>query len=246
MISNLCIEAVCDEVRAAGAEPIVRPSGKHAAITWQANGVERVYHTALTPSDRRSHMNARADVRRMLRADGLLATNDDCSEPGDRPRLELLSGEPRVSSRDVAAHFGKMHKNVLRDIDRLLEDLGPEYGRLNFEPSSYLNEQNKSQREFRLSRDGFTLLAMGFTGPEAVAWKVRYLEAFNAMEAELRSVFTPALPADALARIEKLEGDLSALVDLCLNAPQPEPGYVIIKAHKRKVRSSNQGGSRVV
>lgn len=237
MITNLCIEAVCDEVRAVGCEPTVRPSGKHAAITWTAAGVERVYHTALTPSDRRAHLNARADVRRILRTDGLLTASDDATDAGDRPRLMLANGAFRVSSRDVASHFGKQHKNVLRDIDGILEDLGPEFGRLNFEPSSYLTEQNKSQREFQLTRDGFVLLAMGFTGSDAMAWKVRYIEAFNAMEVELQRASAPALPADALQRIERLEGDLTALTDLCLNQPQPEPGYVIIKAHKRKVRS---------
>lgn len=234
MISNDCIEAVCAEVRAVGLDPAISPSGKHAAITWHANGVERVYYTALTPSDRRAHLNARGDVRRMLREDGFLPS-DEVANVGDRPRLFIVSGAIHCDSRDIAAHFGKAHKNVLQSIDKALEDLG-DFGRLNFQPSSYINEQGKSQRCFNLTRDAFTLLAMGFTGPEAMRWKVSYLECFGAMESELRKVATPALSADALIRIERIEGDLAALIDLSLSQPQPEPGFIIIKAHKRRSR----------
>lgn len=234
MRSSSCIEAVCEELKSAGVEPAVRTAGKHAAITWKHGDVERVYHTALSPSDHRSHKNARSDIRRMLREDGLIVI-EEAADAGDRPRIFLQNGTCHCTSLDVAAHFGKQHKNVLRDIDRLLEDLGHEFGRLNFEPSSYANEQGKSQRCFNLSRDGFTLLAMGFTGASAIAWKVKYLDAFNAMERELlaASAHSPEL----LTRIEKLEGDLNALIDLSLSGPTPEPGYTIVKAHKRRVRS---------
>lgn len=95
-------------------------------------------------------------------------------------------GHPCTTSRAVAERFGKQHKNVLRDIETLLADMpDPEFGRLNFEPSSYLNEQRKSQPEYRLTHDGFALLTMGFTGRDALAWKIAFLQAFNAMEAEL-------------------------------------------------------------
>ena len=234
MISNDCIEAICEEVRSVGLTPVVRPSGKHAAVMWDCNGVERVYYTALTPSDRRAPLNARGDVRRILREDGVLGS-DEVANVGDRPRLFLTGGAVHCDSRDIAAHFGKAHKNVLQTIDKALEDLG-DFGRLNFQPSSYVNEQGKSQRCFNLTRDAFTILVMGFTGSDAMRWKVSYLECFNAMEAELRKAATPALPADALARIERIEGDLAALIDLSLSQPQPEPGFIIIKAHKRKVR----------
>jgi len=233
MISNDCIEAICEEVRAVGLAPTVQPSGKHAAVTWNCNGVERVYYTALTPSDRRAPLNARGDVRRILREDGILSS-DEVINVGDRPRLFLAGGAVHCDSRDIAAHFGKAHKNVLQSIDRALEDLG-DFGRLNFQPSSYVNDQGKSQRCFNLTRDAFTILAMGFTGPDAMRWKVSYLECFNAMESELRRAAS-ALPADAMIRIERLEGDLAALIDLSLSQPQPEPGFIIIKAHKRKVR----------
>lgn len=231
MIANDCINSVCNEIRAVGLEPVVAHGGKHAAIRWSVNGVERIYHTALTPSDRRGHLNARSDVRNMLRQDGLLAS-DDVADVGDQPRPSLINGAFRCSSRDIAAHFGKAHKHVLRDIDRILEDLEPEFGRTNFGPSFYVNEQNKQQRCFLLTRDGFTLLAMGFSGSQALAWKVKYIDAFNAMEAELRKL---TATENLQCRLDKLEGDMAALIDICLSQPQPEPGYIVVRAHRRKI-----------
>jgi len=237
MITNDCIEAACAELRSVNIDPVVRPAGKHAAVIWTHNGRERSYYTALTPSDVRAHLNVRADVRRILRQDGLLSTGEPLQDNG--PRLFLLAGALHCDSRDIAAHFGKQHKNVLRDIDKAMEELG-DFGRLNFEPSSYLNEQGKSQRCFHMTRDGFTIIAMGFTGASAMEWKVKYMTAFNAMEAELRNVASAAqIAPDVVARIERLEGDLSALTDLCLSQPQPEPGYIIIRAHKRRVRGGH-------
>lgn len=95
------------------------------------------------------------------------------------------SGQPVASSRDIAEHFGKEHRNVLRDIDDLKKDV------LNFEQMFLSTEipdnYGRPQRAYLMNRDGFTLLAMGFTGKAALEWKLKYIEAFNAMESELRS-----------------------------------------------------------
>ena len=101
-----------------------------------------------------------------------------------RSLLEAADDKVLVSSLDVAYHFDKQHKNVLRDIETL--ECSSEFRRLNFEPSSYYNSQNKTQPMFKLTRDGFAMLVMGFAGAKAVFWKERYIQAFNLMEAELR------------------------------------------------------------
>ena len=89
-----------------------------------------------------------------------------------------------VSSREVANNFRKNHQHVLRDIDELKRGVQNWTGL--FIPSSYKHEQNKQEyREYLLTRDGFTLLAMGFTGKKALDWKLKYIEAFNEMEQTL-------------------------------------------------------------
>jgi hypothetical protein len=57
-----------------------------------------------------------------------------------------------------------------------------DFSELNFEPAEYIDEQGKPRPSYDLTRDGFALLVMGFTGKKAMAWKVKYINAFNAME----------------------------------------------------------------
>lgn len=100
------------------------------------------------------------------------------------PAHDLVSvdhGQPVTTSRRVAERFGKEHKNVLQAIKRLLPDLPDDFGRLNFEPIEYTDDQNRRQPEYRLTQDGFLMLAMGFTGREAARWRAEFIKAFNAM-----------------------------------------------------------------
>lgn len=95
-------------------------------------------------------------------------------------------GQPFTTSRAVAECFGKRHDNVVRDIDKLLAAIpDPAFNRLNFEDVGYLDSKGELRPEYRLTHDGFALLAMGFTGRDALAWKIAFLGAFNALEAEL-------------------------------------------------------------
>jgi len=104
------------------------------------------------------------------------------------PVVFAKDGEVFASSRDVAAFFGKEHRNVLRDIDLLITQ-EQKLGLLNFEQTPYVEPSTgQTYRSYNMDRDGFTLLAMGFTGGKALKWKLRYIEAFNAMEAELRRI----------------------------------------------------------
>ncbi len=80
-----------------------------------------------------------------------------------------------ATSRDVAEYFEKQHKHVLDSIDELIEQGVP-----NFRLTPYVNAQNgQTYRCFEMDRDGFTLLAMGFTGPKALKFKLAYIAAFN-------------------------------------------------------------------
>jgi Rha family phage regulatory protein len=95
----------------------------------------------------------------------------------------------RADSRDVAERFGKRHDNVLRAIDELVSGLRAsgqpvEIIALNFEAFKINDLTGASTSHYLMDRDGFTLLAMGFTGTSALKWKLAYIQAFNAMEAQ--------------------------------------------------------------
>jgi Rha family phage regulatory protein len=101
-----------------------------------------------------------------------------------RSLLEFSEDKLYVSSLDVADHFEKLHHNVLRAIEAL--ECSAEFRAINFEGSSYKTVQNRQIPMYRMTRDGFAMLVMGFTGPKAAFWRERYIQAFNLMEAELR------------------------------------------------------------
>jgi Rha family phage regulatory protein len=90
-----------------------------------------------------------------------------------------------ANSRDVAAFFGKEVKHVHEAIRNLIEK-EPSLGRANFRPFNIKDLTGISTAYYEMDRDGFSLLAMGFTGTKALKWKLRYIEAFNIMEADLR------------------------------------------------------------
>ena len=137
------------------------------------------------------------------------------------PDLKIIDGQITTTSNQVAEHFGKSHKVVLRAIRNLLSELPEDYRR-NFAPITieFINGKGGTQQApaYRLTRDGFTLLAMGFTGKEAMQWKVAYLTAFNQMEAELLGRTTrsanPAIDYDRIspAQAQDLKEIVAAIV----------------------------------
>lgn len=106
------------------------------------------------------------------------------------PTLEVVNGQIMATTLDIAKIFGKEHKNVLRDIEAL--DVPQEFTKLNFEPSEYKDSTGRKLPMVNMTRDGFTILVMGFTGKEAMKYKLAYIDAFNKMEAKL---FPQALPS---------------------------------------------------
>lgn len=88
------------------------------------------------------------------------------------------------TSLDVAETFGKEHKHVLRDIREL--GCSEEFNRSNFGPICYTDSMNRKQEAVVMTRDGFTLLVMGYTGELAMKFKEAYIKQFNAMENALQ------------------------------------------------------------
>lgn len=93
-----------------------------------------------------------------------------------------------TTSLKVAEVFGKDHKNVLRDIREI--ECSEEFNRLNFEPINYKDARGRMQDAYSMTRDGFTMLVMGYTGEKAMKFKEDYINAFNAMESELKRIYT--------------------------------------------------------
>lgn len=96
--------------------------------------------------------------------------------------IQNKDGVAVVSSRVVAYDFDKQHNHVLRDIDNIKATNTIQDWTLLFIESQYKASNGKMNKEYLLTRDGFSLLVMGFTGKEALQWKLQYIEAFNKME----------------------------------------------------------------
>jgi Rha family phage regulatory protein len=222
-MSNPCLDAVTDELERAGVQYRVDNGGKHLHVKY-GPAFQHLYVTSATPSDtRRGPLNARTDIRRHLRDFGLMA--DDDASPPDEASVRLVDGQPSCFSYDIAENFSKAHKDVLRAIDRVREECGPEFDQRNFAPVDYVDGKGRTYRAYRMTRDGFSLVVMGFTGAAATAWKVKYIAAFNGLAGELLRLtgVAPDLSAirsdiDALVT---LIGDVEAktVVPLALPAP---------------------------
>ena len=103
--------------------------------------------------------------------------------------VQVTDGKVVVSSRQVAEHFGKLHKDVLAGIENIRAENSALT--LMFDKTSYTAGTGKSYPEYLMNRDCFSLLVMGFTGRKSLEWKIKYIQAFNAMEKELRNSGVP-------------------------------------------------------
>lgn len=97
--------------------------------------------------------------------------------------INIQNGQATTTSKQIAENFGREHKNVLRDIENIQKDV------LNSEPmffeTTLPDSYGRAQKAYIMNRDGFTLLAMGFTGSDALQWKIKYIQAFNEMEKKI-------------------------------------------------------------
>lgn len=138
------------------------------------------------------------------------------------PVVTVVDNAVTTLSTDVAEFFEKRHSNVVRDIETIISTL-PDDRLLNFEQTvvTRVNPSGGAQiksKAYRLTRDGFTFLAMGFTGAKAQQFKWAYIDAFNKME-------------QTLAR-EKLPH--SARLDECNDYPLTEAQLVYIREFVKK------------
>lgn len=146
-----------------------RPSGQYRHDYAKYNPVDRSFTVV---DESLPHLNSMVEPTEPQRP-----VEDD---------LKNENGQIIVSSRMVAEKFGKEHRNVLQLIKNITTEKSVLINKY-YMPSTYRTGTGKSYKEYLMNRDGFTLLAMGFTGKEALQFKLAYIEAFNKMEEALKN-----------------------------------------------------------
>lgn len=116
-------------------------------------------------------------------------------------KIIMTSGVPCVSSLQVAEDFGKQHKNVVQAIENIKAENSAVTPM--FIESSYQAGTGKHYKCYDITRDGFSLLVMGFTGKEALDWKLRYIEAFNRMEQHIKLQYDTIQQLESQARADR-------------------------------------------
>lgn len=122
----------------------------------------------------------------------------------------MKSKQALTTSLKVAETFSKNHRDVLRSIKNLTAQNCAV--KKMFVESTYVNKQGHEQPMFYMNRDGFTLLAMGFTGNKALQFKLKYIEAFNKMEQMIKEQALPQTPEEKLALTMQVTGRLDKRV----------------------------------
>ncbi|EAJ5287859.1 hypothetical protein DBC39_00485 [Campylobacter coli] len=99
--------------------------------------------------------------------------------------LEVANDQVTTTSLDIAAVFNKRHDNIIAKIETFPKD---SFTDLNFKASKYIDSTGRILPCYKITRDAFSLLVMGFTGEKAYKWKIEFIKAFNEMEKRLRNI----------------------------------------------------------
>ena len=160
----------------------------------------------------------------------------------------MKSKQALTTSLKVAEKFKKNHKDVMKSIRNLTAQNCAVKNM--FVESTYVNSRGQEQPMYYMNRDGFTLLAMGFTGKEAVKFKLEYIEAFNKMENFIREQELPRTPEEKLAltmeaaiHLDKRVSEIEKTVADIKEKAEVDEGqrYQLLQARKAKVISTCGG-----
>ncbi|MGG5343997.1 phage regulatory protein/antirepressor Ant [Enterococcus sp. AZ192] len=119
--------------------------------------------------------------------------------------VEIKNNQPVTTSVQVAENFEKRHDHVLRDIAGIEKDV-PNFGEMFFEGIKQ-DSYNRDRRVIYMNRDGFSLLAMGFTGKKALKFKLQYIEQFNKMENHIKRQLPNTYKEALLQLVEQVEAN---------------------------------------
>lgn len=99
--------------------------------------------------------------------------------------VTVVNNTPMTTSLLIAEKFNKPHRDIMRTIRNTISELPDDFSVRNFAQSDFINDRGRTYEQFEMTRDGFAIIVMGLTGKEALKWKIKFIEAFNSMEAEL-------------------------------------------------------------
>ena len=145
--------------------------------------------------------------------------------------ITTYNGSLVVSSRRVADNFGKQHKHVLEAIENIKAENSALMDM--FYETSYKAGTGKSYKEYLMNRDGFSLLVMGFTGKEAMEWKIKYINAFNEMERKLAKpqlTLTEQMAQGLLAAQQLLSEKNKQVAHLAMTIEEQKPKVLFADA----------------
>lgn len=156
--------------------------------------------------------------------------------------IENQEGKLIVSSREIAKNFDKRHDQVLRDIDNKIQSLGTSPQKCGdlFIENEYEDNYKRKQREYLLTRDGFSFMVMGFTGAKADQWKLKYIDAFNKMENALKEIYHVSETAIVNNVVTQLEDKLFSSIDERLS--KYEDNYRPTHANKISINNYIKSG----
>lgn len=103
----------------------------------------------------------------------------------DTQIVTIQGDHPTTNTLIIAEQFGKSHKDVLRALRELIKDCEEDFNERNFAPVNYYDSKGEKRPMYEITREGFMLLSMGFTGANATRLKIAFIEEFNRMEAAL-------------------------------------------------------------
>jgi len=155
----------------------------------------------------------------------------------------LKDGHAVTTSLKVAEIFGKQHKDVLRSINHC--DCSSEFAGRNFAPGSYFDANNQARPMYRITKDGFTFLVMGYTGPQAAQFKEAYIQRFNEMETALHHAVPGEIGLSKDRYIELLEAENRLLKQPKVVRKKPVPLTNELICRIYDMLNSGQSGGKI-
>jgi len=183
------LRRVLQEFRIDDADWSVVDKRPHPELTVRYCGLERRMNFSGTPSRQLTARNEAHKLRRMLKDMQMAALGGQpVAMPQSvitdtaLPTVVLSDGKAIVTSVEVAERFGRRHDDVRRAFSNL--ECSGDFLSRNF-AEKVVSTGGRPMKLIEMTRDGFAMLAMGFTGAVAMAWREKFIDAFNRMETEL-------------------------------------------------------------